>query len=105
MTRLWLAILAALMFLPSAVSAHEDPDRVKIAVFIKPENGRLLILVRLPANALIDFLLPTLPNGNWLDLANADSVAAAGTNVWIADMLSLHEVETALARPNVLAVP
>jgi hypothetical protein len=104
MSRRWLVIVAALMFWPSAVSAHDVPDRVKIDVFVKPENGHLLILVRMPANALIDFLLPTLPDGNWVDLANADSVAAAGANVWIADMLSLYEVETALARPNVLAV-
>ena len=104
MSRRWLVIVAALMFCPSAVSAHDVPDRVKIDVFVKPENGHLLILVRMPANALIDFLLPTLPGGNWVDLANADSVAAAGANVWIADMLSLYEVETALARPTVLAV-
>jgi hypothetical protein len=104
MSRRWLAIVAALMLWPSAVSAHDVPDRVKIDVFVKPANGHLLILVRMPANALIDFLLPTLPDGNWVDLANADPVAAAGANVWIADMLSLYEVETALARPTVLAV-
>ena len=104
MTRLLVALVAALMFWPSAVSAHEVPDRVKIAVFVKPEDGRLLILVRMPANALIDFLLPTLPDGNWVDLKNADSTAAAGANVWIADMLSLYEGGNALARPQVLAV-
>src|ERR1700676_2877575 len=104
MSRRWLVIIAALMFWPSAVSAHDVPDRVKIDVFVKPENDHLLILVRMPANALIDFLLPTLPDGNWVDLANADSVAAAGANVWIADMLSLYEGGTALARPHVLAV-
>jgi HupE / UreJ protein len=104
MTRLWVGIVAALMFWPSAVSAHEVPDRVKIEVFVKPENGRLLILVRMPANALIDFLLPTLPDGNWVDLKNADSTAAAGANVWIADMLSLYEGGNALATPHVLAV-
>jgi hypothetical protein len=104
MTRRWLPILAALMFWPSALSAHEVPDRVKIAVFVRPEHGRLLILVRMPANALIDFLLPTLPDGNWLDLKNADSTAAAGANVWIADLLSLFEDGTALAKPQVLAV-
>ena len=60
MTRLWLALLAALMSWPSIVSAHEVPDRVQIGVFLKPEKGRMLILVRMPANALIDFLLPTL---------------------------------------------
>ena len=49
------------------------------------------MLVRMPANALIDFLLPTLEGGNWLDLANADAVAAEGASVWIADMLSIYE--------------
>jgi hypothetical protein len=104
MSRRRLAILAALMFWPLAVSAHDVPDRVKIAVFVRPENGRLLMLVRMPANALIDFLLPTLPDGNWLDLKNADSTAAAGANVWIADLLSLFEDGRALAKPQVLAI-
>src|SRR5580693_501101 len=104
MSRRLLVIIAALMFWPSAVSAHDVPDRVKIDVFVKPENDHLLILVRMPANALIDFLLPTLPDGNWVDLKNADSTAVAGANVWIADMLSLYEDGNALARPQVLAV-
>ena len=104
MTRIWLAILAAIALWPSALSAHEVPDRVRISVFVKPENGRLLMLVRMPANALIDFLLPTLPGGNWVDLANAGSTAEAGANVWIADMLSLKENGIALDRPHVLNV-
>ena len=73
-------------------------------MFVKPEPGRLLILVRMPANALIDFLLPTLSTGNWVDLANAHSMAIEGANTWIADMLSLTENGTPLARPDVLAV-
>lgn len=73
-------------------------------MFVKPQPGHLLILVRMPANALIDFLLPTLANGNWVDLANAHSTAIEGANTWIADMLSLTENGTPLPRPEVLKV-
>ena len=59
---------------------------------------------RMPANALIDFLLPTLEGGNWLDLANADAVAAEGASVWIADMLSISENGAGLPKPQLLAV-
>src|SRR5207248_5087290 len=98
------ALLAALVLWPSIVSAHEVPDRVQVGVFLKPEQGRMLMLVRMPANALIDFLLPTLAGGNWLDLTKADAVAAEGARVWIADMLSIDENGTALTRPRILAV-
>lgn len=104
MKRLWLALLAALVSWTSIMSAHEVPDRVQIGVFLKPEQGRMLMLVRMPANALIDFLLPTLEGGNWLDLANADAVAAEGASVWIADMLSIYENGAALPKPQLLAV-
>jgi hypothetical protein len=98
-------LLTVLLSLTAATAgAHEVPDRVRIAMFAKPEGGHLLILVRMPANALIDFLLPTLEGGNWVDLANAPMTAQEGANVWIADMLSLSEDGTPLARPEVLAV-
>src|SRR6185436_16122295 len=96
--------LAALLSWTSIMSAHEVPDRVQIGVFLKPEQRRMLMLVRMPANALIDFLLPTLEGGNWLDLANADAVAAEGARVWIADMLSIYENGAALPKPQLLAV-
>lgn len=104
MKRACLATLAALAVWTSILSAHEVPDRVDIAVFLKPEGDRMRILVRMPANALIDFLLPTLAEGNWLDLANADAPSADGAKVWISEMLQLYQGGTALPKPELIKV-
>src|SRR5580704_9910255 len=103
MNRRWSSFFAAMILWSSVASAHDVPDRVRVSVFVKPEHDRLLILVRMPANALIDFLFPTLSVGNWLDLANAGPVTTQGANVWIADRLSLYENGTALPRPELVA--
>ena len=55
----------ALELHPDAVHAstrkcHDVPDLVRVAVFFKPENGRLQVLVRVPSNAFIDFQFPVL---------------------------------------------
>ena len=97
------AILAALILWPSATSAHDVPDNVSIVAFLKPENGRMLILVRMPANALIDFSFPTLSDGNWLDLRNINGLPEDGAKVWIADLLSIYEDNNPLPTPKVIA--
>ena len=103
MKRAAFAILAALILWPSATSAHDVPDNVSVVAFLKPENGRMLILVRMPANALIDFIFPTLFDSNWLDLKNINGLPEDGAKVWIADLLSIYEDNTALPTPKVIA--
>jgi hypothetical protein len=102
MKRATFAILAALMLWPCAASAHDVPDDVRIKIFLKPEDGRMLILVRIPANALIDILFPTLPGSDWLDLKQIDGFAREGAKVWVADLLSLQEGDNPLPTPQVL---
>jgi hypothetical protein len=104
MKRLILLALAPLLLWPMSAAGHEVPDDVKIRVFLKPQNRRMLILVRIPANALIDILFPMLPQSDWLDLRQIDGFAAEGAKVWIADLLSIYEGENALAEPDLLAV-
>jgi hypothetical protein len=103
MKRAALAALAALMLWPCCVSAHEVPDDVRIKIFLKPEGDRMLILVHIPANALIDILFPTVPGSDWLDLKEIDGFAAEGAKVWVADLLSIREGDNPLATPRVLA--
>ncbi len=69
MKRLCLVLATLLLCQPTRMSAHDVPDRVDIAILIKAEHDRLRILARVPANALIDFLLPTRNYGNWVDLS------------------------------------
>ena len=58
---------AALAVLRSAFSGHAPsrlmmfPTTSESEIFLKPEGNRMLILVRIPANAFIDILFPTLP--------------------------------------------
>jgi hypothetical protein len=101
MKRIGLAILAAWLAWPVAVSAHDVPDLVNVAVFFKPENGRLRMLVRVPSNAFIDFQFPVL-DATWLDLSESEAIAAEAVKVWVADRLSLFENGVALPKPTIV---
>jgi hypothetical protein len=101
MRRIGLAILAAWLAWPVAVSAHDVPDLVNVAVFFKPENGRLRMLVRVPSNAFIDFQFPVL-DATWLDLSESEAIAAEAVKVWVADRLSLFENGVALPKPTIV---
>ena len=105
MTRRVLAALA-LMTVGSvaALRAHEVPDRVRIDTFVKAEPTQLRVLVRMPANALIDYVFPTMDVGNWLDLPNAEAMAAEGARVWIADLLTFSQDGVTLPTPDLVAV-
>jgi hypothetical protein len=102
--RLALVLATLLLCQPTRLSAHDVPERVDIAILIKAEHDRLRILARVPANALIDFLLPTQDYGNWVDLTNADVLATEAARVWVAEMLSLRENGAALPTPRLLKV-
>jgi hypothetical protein len=101
MRRIGLAILAAWMAWPAAVSAHDVPDLVNVAIFFKPQNGRLQMLVRVPSNAFIDFQFPVL-DATWLDLSVSEAIAAAAVKVWVADRVSLFENGIALPKPTIV---
>jgi hypothetical protein len=104
MKRVLLAALGALLLWPSAAAAHDVPDDVKLKIFLKPEAGRMLILVRIPANALIDIVFPTRPESGWLNLSQIDGYAREGAKVWVADLLSIYEGGDPLPEPNVIGV-
>ncbi|HXD20431.1 MAG TPA: hypothetical protein VN654_25620 [Vicinamibacterales bacterium] len=101
MRRIGLAMLAAWLAWPAAVSAHDVPDLVKVTVFFKPENGRLRMLVRVPSNAFIDFQFPIL-DATWLALSESEAIAAEAAKVWVADRLSLFENGIALPKPAIV---
>jgi hypothetical protein len=98
-----LVALAALVLLPCAILAHDVPDDVKITIFLKPDHDRMLFLVRIPANALIDILFPTRPASDWLDMGPIGPFATEGAKVWVADLLAVDEDGQPLPNPQVLA--
>lgn len=104
MMRICIVLLAFLAFVAPRIEAHEVPDRVNVTMFVKVEGDHLTILVRMPANALIDYLFPTLYEGNFVDLEHAGPDAEQGANVWIANLLDFRENDRALPRPELLAM-
>src|SRR5579862_1499166 len=104
MKRAALATLAAFLLWPCAASAHDVPDDVKIKIFLHPEGNRMVILVRIPASALIDILFPMRNESDWLDLKPIDGYAMEGARVWVADLLSIYEGNTLLPKPEVREV-
>jgi len=101
MKRIGLALFALWLTSPVAVFAHDVPDLVKVAVFFKPENGRMQVLVRVPSNAFIDFQFPIL-DATWLDLSESEAMATEAVKVWVADRLSLFENGVALPKPTIV---
>jgi hypothetical protein len=101
MKRLAPLLAALLLFAGSFASAHEVPDVVRVSVFFKPEPGRMVILVRMPANAFIDFLFPAFADSG-LDLTQAEVIATDAANVWIADQLWLTENGAPMQKPRLL---
>ena len=70
---LWLIALLALVALPRGAVANgaDLPPQIVLQGFLKPEDGRLRLLVRVPLVLLSSFSLPKRGLG-YLDLANID---------------------------------
>jgi hypothetical protein len=81
---------------------HEIPNDVTIHTLIKPENGQLRILMRLPLEAMRDVIFPTTGPG-YLDVSRADQQLLDAANLWIVNDLVLYEDQTPLAGLRVAA--
>ncbi len=99
-----LIVLCGLLQCPSTAWAHDVPNEVAIKIFLKPEPGRMRMLVRIPASALIDILFPTRPESDWLDMGQIDGFAMEGAKVWVADLISVRERGMLLPEAQVVAV-
>ena len=87
---------AALMFtLPARPSAHDIPSDLFVQAFVKPEGGRLHLLVRVPLKAMRDVDFPKRGPG-YLDLARADESLRDAARLWIADSIELYEGDARL---------
>ncbi len=75
--------------------SHEIPNDVTIHTLIKPEDGRLRILMRLPLEAMRDVMFPIVGPG-FLDIPRADQQLLDAANLWIVNDLMLYEDQTAL---------
>jgi hypothetical protein len=88
------AVLTALLALetvaPPPLNAHDIPSRVTVLAFVKPEPGRLRIVLRAPLEAMRDVDWPSRGVG-YLDLTRAEPLARDAAQLWIASFIEAYE--------------
>ena len=88
----WLrpVVLIAGFASPLPLAAHEIPSRVTVLAFVKPETGRLRIVLRAPLEAMRDVHFPERGLG-YLDLTRAEPMARDAAQLWIANFIEAYE--------------
>lgn len=97
-----LALLAAWVIATPGVTAHEVPATAHVQVFVKPQGGTLLLLVRAPLEAMRDVSFP-LRGPGYLDLDRAQDVLRQAALLWIAGSIDLYENGVHLGPERVVA--
>jgi len=95
---LWLCLAAA-----GAGLAHEIPNDVTVHTIIRPEDGRVRLLMRVPLEAMRDVNFP-LEGPGYLDVARADQALLDAANTWILNDLVLYEDGAPVPDLRVVAV-
>jgi hypothetical protein len=101
-TRIATLAVAFLLALPASPLAHEIPARVRVLAFVKPESGRLRLLVRVPLESMRDMKLP-LRGPGYLVLDRADTLLRDAARIWIADYVQLYENDRRLTDTRLVA--
>jgi hypothetical protein len=83
--------------------AHEIPADVAVQAFLKPEPGRLRLLVRVPLAALRDDEIP-LRGPGLVDLAKADAPLRDAALTWLGEPLEVYEDDRLLPEPRIAAL-
>ena len=96
-----LALLLA-WAVPDDAVAHEIPARVTVHALVKPEPGRLRVLVRAPLDAMRDVDFPQRGLG-YLDLPRASAMTRESAELWIAGALAFTEDGRPLGAPRIAA--
>jgi hypothetical protein len=88
--------------LPSRPFAHEIPPSVVVLAYVKPEPGRLRLVVRVPLESIRDFEL-VLRGPGYLDLPSVNPELKNAGRVWVADYVEVYENDRPLERRQVTA--
>jgi hypothetical protein len=86
---------------PPSVAAHDIPSRVTVLAFVKPESGRLRVVIRAPLEAMRDVQWPERGLG-YLDLTRAAPLARDAAQLWIAQFITAYENDAQLPDARVL---
>jgi hypothetical protein len=95
------ALVAATLGAPRSAGAHEIPTDVVIQAWLKPEDERLNLLVRVPLEAMRDLTFPTTGPG-YLDLAASERMLEDAAQIWNANGIELYEGEERLEQKRVV---
>ena len=82
--------VAFMVAFPSRPFAHEVPPSVMVLAFVKPEPGRLRLLVRVPLESIRDFEF-VLRGPGYLDLPSVNPQLSDAARMWIADYVEVLE--------------
>ncbi|HEY6830476.1 MAG TPA: HupE/UreJ family protein [Gemmatimonadaceae bacterium] len=93
--------MALVVAFPAVQYAHDIPSRVSVLTFIKPEAGRLRIILRAPLEAMRDVNFPVTGPG-YLDVEKTAPLLKDAAKVWIADGLELYAGGARLAQPRIV---
>ena len=94
--------ILGLLGITSPTAAHEIPSRVAVLAFVKPEPGRLRVLLRVPLESMRDVDFP-LHGPGYLDIARSEPLLKEAARVWLAGSLSLYEGEKPLGEARIVA--
>ncbi len=76
----------------AGVPAHEVPADVTVQLLVRPEGGRMKLLVRAPLEAMRDVTFP-LRGPGYLDIDGADGALRDAAELWLARSIELYEGE------------
>jgi len=94
--------LAALVVLAPGSSAHEVPADVTVQAFLRQEDSRVRLLVRVPLSAMRDVDIPTRGPG-YLDLSRVETTLRNAATLWIAQSVEIYDESGRLPPPQIVA--
>jgi hypothetical protein len=109
--RIWLAVPLAILMtavafplrdLIAARARHEIPASVTVLAFLKPENDRLHLLLRVPLESMRDFEFP-LRDSVYLEISRAEALLRPATRLWLTNYLTLFEENERLSVDSIVA--
>lgn len=94
-------VVAACLLIPVLTEAHEIPQRVSVAAFVKPDSGRLRLLLRVPLESMRDYTWAQ--RDGYLVIDSASVLALQAARQWIAPFIHAWENGERLGDPTVVA--
>jgi mono/diheme cytochrome c family protein len=82
--------LALVLVMPAQPAAHELPRRVVVRAFARVDSSTLILLVRVPLEAMRDVEFPTRGDG-FLDISRSDRLLRDAAMLWVAGGVVVYD--------------